>query len=60
MGLEKNKAELQETAATWKSQAVYQGSGRGQVHGGGARCMREGPSAWGKRLRDNRATAEIC
>lgn len=53
MGLKKKNAELQEAAAT--SQAVYQCSGRGhvhgegpgawergQVHGGGARCMGEG------------------
>lgn len=67
MGLKKKNAELQEAAAT--SQAVYQCSGRGHVHG-------EGPGAWerghvhgggvqvhggrGKGLRDNRATGEIC
>lgn len=46
MGLKKKKSELQEAAAT--SQAVYQCSGRGHVHGGGARCMGEGTGAWGR------------
>lgn len=55
----KNEVALQEAAATWKSQAANQGSGRGQVawERGEARCM---TGRGGGGVGASRATGERC